>query len=103
MTSLKIVEVNIVSTGKAIVYCSFCKGGGGVPPNYSRENQKPCSVCGGQGKALVEFEEETFVECAYCKGGGGVPPNYSRENQKPCPTCSGLGIKPIAGNWKIIK
>ncbi len=97
-----IVKVEIVSTGRVLVGCAYCKGGGGVPTNYNRHNQKPCPVCGGQGKALVQCEEQTFTDCAFCKGGGGVPTNYDRHNQKPCTTCKGLGMKPVAGSWTII-
>ncbi|PNR88532.1 hypothetical protein X925_05925 [Petrotoga sp. 9T1HF07.CasAA.8.2] len=103
MAELRIVHIEIVSTGKAILSCAYCEGKGGVPSNRRREWQEPCPVCGGSGKVLVEFEEEPFVECSFCEGKGGVPPNRRREWQEPCPVCGGIGAKPIAGKWRIIK
>ncbi len=103
MSELKIVHIEVVTTGKAILKCAYCGGTGGVPRDYKPEYQKVCPVCGGTGKVLVEFEQEPFVECAYCGGTGGVPKDYKPEYQKVCPVCKGVGAKPITGSWRILK
>lgn len=83
MSEIKIIQFEIVSTGKAVLQCAYCEGKGGTPSNYLRQSQKPCPVCGGNGIVLLEYENEPFIECSFCEGKGGIPSNYVRESQKP--------------------
>jgi DnaJ-class molecular chaperone len=101
MAEIHIVKVTIAPSGEAVLTCAFCEGAGGVPSTYRREYQKPCPVCKGSGKVLVEFEREPFAQCGLCEGKGGVPSSYRREYQTPCSSCQGIGARPVAGSWRV--
>ena len=97
--STLITIIEQLSPTEVIVNCARCKGTGRVWPGDS--DSRPCWVCNGKGKLLIEIERLPLVECARCKGSGRKWAGDS--DSKECVSCGGSGCQPIAGNWKIIK
>ena len=94
-----IIIIEQLSSTEVIVECARCKGTGRIWPNNS--DSRPCWVCSGKGKLLLEVDRLPLVECARCKGTGRIWPNNS--DSKECISCGGAGCQPIAGKMKIIK
>ena len=95
---VQVTIIEQISSTEVIVQCARCNGSGRVWPRDS--NSKPCWVCTGKGKLLLEITRLPLVECARCKGSGRLWPGDS--NSKECQACGGAGCQPIAGGMRIV-
>ncbi len=97
--AIQITIIEQISSTEVIIKCARCEGSGRVWPGDA--DSRPCWVCAGKGKLLIEVERLPLVECARCNGSGRKWDEDS--DSKECVACGGAGCQPVAGEWRIIK